>query len=482
MRKLFDAIRRVLYRMKLIKGLGSIWKDKTIPAYEDFYELIESWKEIYQGRASWLPVHGRFGERTMANMNTAKALCRELAALTFSEQVKITISGDKNEAFVKAVLKENGFYKKFPDWLELAYAIGGGAICVYLDNGQIAIDFVDGDYFVPCAWNTRRIFDGIFVSKSRKGELYRTLIKRETYDSAGLVDVVDYRLYQSLQANDLGIEIPLSDAYPNLQEQAITNGVSAPLFSYFRPSTANHVDTDSPLGVSVYASALDTLKALDIALDSFSREFVLGRKRIIVPVSAMRYVTDPQTGQRVRYFDANDEVYEAFQIAEGDNNKIIDNSVELRVDEHIAAINALLNVLCFQVGLSPGSLSFDAVQGVKTATEVISQNSKTYRTKTDNQNLLNETLVEMIDAIIALGVATEQISAAKYEITIDFDDSIITDRKADFQERLQLVSAGIVHPWELRAWYLGESDEDARRNVPGAVDLLDDAPDQPPAE
>lgn len=68
--------------------------------------------------------------------------------------------------------------------------------------------------------------------------------------------------------------------------------------------------------------------------------------------------------------------YVALKCDEEKDLKITDNTVELRVDEHVKAINALLNILCFQVGLSPGSFSFDANEGIKTATEVISQDRK----------------------------------------------------------------------------------------------------------
>ena len=112
------------------------------------------------------------------------------------------------------------------------------------------------------------------------------------------------------------------------------------LFSYYRTNIANNLDDNSPLGVSIYANALSTLKALDVCFDSFVREFTLGKKRIIVPSSAIRYVNNPDTGQRCRYFDADDEVYEAMDTDDLESLQIKDNTVELRVEEHEAAINA----------------------------------------------------------------------------------------------------------------------------------------------
>ena len=65
-----------------------------------------------------------------------------------------------------------------------------------------------------------------------------------------------------------------------------------------------------------------------------------------------RLVLDPVTGEARRFFDANDEAYEALFTDGPDTLKVQDNSVELRIDEHERAINAFLSILCLQVGFS----------------------------------------------------------------------------------------------------------------------------------
>ncbi|MCD3573562.1 hypothetical protein [Streptococcus equi] len=72
------------------------------------------------------------------------------------------------------------------------------------------------------------------------------------------------------------------------------------------------------------------MRAIDIAYDSFEREFRLGRKRILVPATAIRTVVDSE-GNFHRYFDATDETYEAFHTGEDSKiQDIKDISVELR--------------------------------------------------------------------------------------------------------------------------------------------------------
>jgi A118 family predicted phage portal protein len=228
-----------------------------------------------------------------------------------------------------------------------------------------------------------------------------------------------------------------------LEEEVVINNLKRPLFAYFKPNTANNIDTNSPLGVSIYANALDTLKAIDTAFDSFHREFRLGKKRILVPAHMIKTVVDPNTGKLVRYFDPTDETYEAFDDGDMDESKIQDITVELRVDEHIAAINALLNLFAMQTGFSTGTFSFDG-KSMKTATEVVSEQSKTFKSKQSHEVIIESALQELIQSIVAMGELYNMISAPdEYEITVTFDDSIAEDKSTDIKQQIQLVTSGL---------------------------------------
>jgi A118 family predicted phage portal protein len=205
--------------------------------------------------------------------------------------------------------------------------------------------------------------------------------------------------------------------------------------------------------MSVYGNALETLHALDICYDSFVREFRLGKKRIIVPARAVRTVIDPETGLARRYFDPGDETYEALASDDPNDLKITDNSVELRVEEHIAAINAFLSILCLQLGFSAGTFTFDQHEGVKTATEVISENSKTYKTIKTIQNQLSPALEHLVRNIIDVailyemkwnGQKVETLAANGYNVSITFDDGVTQDRQTNINEGVMLVGAGLL--------------------------------------
>jgi A118 family predicted phage portal protein len=314
------------------------------------------------------------------------------------------------------------------------------------------------DQFVPLQWDNAKVFGGIFVTRQARGGWYYTLLEWHEWD--GTAYVIRNELYRSEikkdeQGNDqdiLGFRYPLAALYPFMDEE-VTVETEKSLFTYFRTPDANNIDDNSPLGISVYANAMETLHAIDICFDSFVREFRLGKKRIIVPARMIRKVIDPDTGVAHRYFDATDETYEALSTDDPDTLKIQDNSVSLRVEEHVAALNAFLNLFCLQVGLSAGTFSFDAHSGLKTATEVVSENSKTYKTVRNFQAQITPSVQALVDAIIQVaslydmtweGQSIRALKDRGYEVKVTLDDGITQDRQTNINEGITLVGAGLM--------------------------------------
>lgn len=429
--------------MGIIKELKSVSQIKKVPIDEQVYRNIEVWKKIYSGyypewhRVKYHTIASGHKTRDMARMGMAKVAAHEMASLIFNERCDISFSGEEFGENVDQVLEDNGFRKNFQDHLEYMFGIGGTVIKPYYDEGKIKISYVPADAFVPVSWDNTRIYEAVFLNQTREGNKHYTQLEWHLKTDTGYKIVNE--LYESDRGDQLGHKVPLSVLYKDLEDEVVIDDLEKPLFVYIKPNTANSKDLDSPLGVPIYAEALDTLKSLDIAFDSLQREFRLGKKRILIPSTAVRAIVDNETGNVVRYFDAEDEVYQAVAYGNLDDNKIHDNSVELRVDEHITAINALLNMLAVQMGFSPGTFTFDG-QGVKTATEVISENSKTFKTKKSHEILVEQGIRELVDSIAALAKLYNLFPVpAEYEVTVAFDDSIIEDENTEIDKQIKLV-------------------------------------------
>ena len=439
-------LRRGAYRMGLIKSINNVTDHKDIPDSSEMYRLIDKWKALYRGYYSgWHDIRyytiDGWQERRMDTINMAKTAANEMASLVFNERCDISIGDDENETskFIDDVFKKNKFNKKFQDYLEYSFAMGGMVIKPYVEDERVKLSFVTADCFIPIAWENDTITEGLFINETQKGKKKYTLLEWHTWENG--IYTVTNELYESSNSNDLGVKVSLGILYPDLEPVVGMPKVEKPLFVYFKPNSANNFDTQSPLGISLYANALDTMKSIDTAFDSFHREFRLGKKRIFVPDSMIKVVYDGN-GQPHRYFDANDETYQGYP-GDMDDNTIHDVKVELRVDEHVAAINALLNLFAMQTGFSSGTFTFDG-QSMKTATEVISEQSKTFKSKQSHETIIESGLIELVDVILVIaGLDMYGIFTANedIEVTVAFDDSIAEDKAAEIDKQVKLVQA-----------------------------------------
>lgn len=482
-----------------------VFELEGVPAFREFYTLyVFPWLAVYRGfYKPWhcVPVVSikapKGKTRNIATMNAGKMACTQMSRYVWNERCEIHVTregktedDDPLDEFLQDVLKQNNFGIAFGDLTEKAFAIGGGALKEYVEipkdengndmgPGKIKISYHMATQFVPTAWNNAQVTSAIFLNREAKDGYYYTVVEWHKWD--GSTYRVTNELYrQPIKGTDepqniLGWWYPLDKVYPLLSPSTEMKDVHTTFFQYIKPFGANYVDDNSPIGMSVFSSALDTLHSIDIIFDSMQREFVLGKKRIIVPARAMRKIPDLNgNGILNTYFDANDEVYEALSMDDADANKIIDNSVELRVTDHITAINGELAILCGQIGFDPGTLSFDAQKGLKTATEVISENSKTFSTVKAHENGMHDALVNMVHAIVELAVQYDlewkgqkvaSLVGDGYNVAVSFDDSIIQDRAADIDEGIKLMGAEVMSKLKFMTDTLGYTPEEAEKEI-----------------
>ncbi|MDE6728274.1 MAG: phage portal protein [Oscillospiraceae bacterium] len=417
------------------------------------------WLDIYNGGGEWRYTRKgglSGGTRKVASPNAAKALCAELSRLCFTENTELVCADKETETYLKRVLDENGFFERFPDFLEKAFALGGGVIKVYRDDGGVRLDFVAADCFVPTKWNGRGFYGGAFGSNVTENGKSYVLAETQEVTDKGLV--IENKLF-----SDSGRELELSELYPQMREKVVIKGFTKPLFVYFGTGAGKNRECP-PLGASVFADSEDTLKAIDIVFDSLTREFVLGRKRIIVPSYAVRGEYD-ENGELKRYFNVNDEVFEAFSTSDTDELKITDNTAVLRVSEHIAALSELLDLLCMQAGLSEGALSFKSGT-LRTATEVISRNSRTYRTACFYRKRIANGLARVAENICLLGKMSGELSRnACSEAAIRFADGVCEDEGTRIERAQKLFGCGLISKARAISEVYGISLDEAKSMV-----------------
>jgi len=136
----------------------------------------------------------------------------------------------------------------------------------------------------------------------------------------------------------------------------------------------------------------------------------------------------------------------------------------LRGQELADGLSRIFRQIEFNCGLAYGTLS-DVQSSDKTAEEIKASKQRSYATICDNQKALKTALEDLVYAMDVWCTLYNLTPMGKYEVSFEFDDSIVADRKAEFVEKQALVSAGIMTKWEFRMWYFGEDEETAKKNI-----------------
>lgn len=424
--------------------IAKAFPEINIPDVGNYYSgHIAKWKQIYENHPDWsdVPREGIYGEgkRPLNRLNVAKVLSDLFATLTFSEQVDITCGDENYDKYITKMLNANGFWKNVPTFISVACALGGGVFKVYADSKVPCIEYVHADRFMPITWNGKDIVGAVIETKVQRSGTYYTFFEKHEPGR------VSYKLYKSRSSETLGNEVPVSELYPDLPD-AVNYGSDVPMFVYFKPDVSNNAEYDVPLGMSVYANAVDTLHAIDTTFDGFVREIKLGKKRIIVPSETLTSYYDTKKSKWLHAYDTDDEVYVVFDSQDKENADIKEIDMNLRVQEYVDAINAHLNILCLQVGLSAGSLTFDKIEGLKTATEVMSQENRTQRTIKSDKNLLTEAFEGLVHALVAVGRYLGYLPDKQYAVNVAWKDNVIEDDNTLIDNTIKLYSAGLIDP------------------------------------
>ena len=435
--------------------------------------MMAIWKSWYRGNVNdfhyfnMKMADGTTKKCERLTMNIPKKVCEDFAKLLWSEKVQIKLDKKKNTERLLEVLdnKENNFKVNFPSFLERVFALGTGVTVEYKKDDKTLIDYIDGDVVIPYKYTNSYINGLITVSRFTKGtDLKKKYYTHITYHEFKINDegYQQYtklnELYVSKNETALGKEIPFNDEFPNVleYEEFLTDN---PHFQVWKPAVANNFDTNGPMGISILANQLDKFKAIDTEYDSFNREFRTGKKRVLIDRTAVKKKTEVDENGNpylVSYFDNNDEVYVA--IAGMENQPVKEIDFNLRYQEHISSINAQLNYISAGVGLGQNYYNFNG-QGVKTATEVVSENSDTYRTKKHHELMVNDCLYDLIKAIC-------EIENIPYKsINIVFDDSIIEDESALIKRGLELYQNKTISLEKFMKKYLHYEDSEIQEEM-----------------
>ena len=407
---------------------------------DSWYEKITNYMQWYKNNVPTVHRYSIWNGTTRVyrdrfRLGMAKVCCEDHTNLLLNEKLSIVADGYDG---LDAILEKNQFRDNLSRLVEVAFALGSGALVEYKGADYPVIDFVRGDMIFPLSWDGREVTECAFASAKRaKGQLYFYIQIHRIGDNGNYV-------IQNAYVTETGSEIAaLEDGTVSLDgkariQQIIDTGSPEPLFQLIRPAIVNNIDLDCPLGVSIYGNAVSQLRALDIIYDSYVNEYELGRKRLMVPQS-MATIKMQADGKTDALFDPNNT---SFYIYQDDNENpagIKEIDLALRASDHEIGLQKSLDVFSKKVGLGTGYYKFNGGV-VRTATEVISTDSDLYRNRKKNISMLTTALTELARRLRFLDTGVDD---PEMGVSIDFDDSILEDTNTIITENVMLVGAGL---------------------------------------
>lgn len=416
---------------------------------EDVATKLEVWDAWYKGKVDKFHSYTVNGgkkkiKKRRRTLNMAARVCQDWADLLLNEKVSVKVADEETQKVLNRLLNQVNFYVKGNNLIEAAFAKGGGFLIQYFDGKKVNQKYITQDFMYPISFDSGKLTEAAFASeKTVKGKRY-VYLETHIMDENGLYEVVNYLL----EKDDKGLKEVSEDLYEEEEiETLIQTGSPYPSFQMIRPNIANKDKFNSAFGTSVFSGATDILEGTDIAYDTYVNEIVLGRKRIFAHDGVTNVHYD-EKGKSQKVFDPNDDVF--YLLPDSSNDKappIIESNMQLRTAELDAAMQTQLNLLSQACGFGANGYKWDS-GNVSTATQVISENSKMFRTLKKHEEVLRSAIIDMAHSLLMFEVKYNDKLKGKIkpeqEITIDFDDSIIEDTAEKKRQALLEYNADLI--------------------------------------
>lgn len=453
-----------------------------------YYTHIRTWRMWWEGYVKEVHSYRELGVdnaprlRELYRLGMAKRITEDWASLLLNEKTGIVLEdkqssdwllGSDSEQGAGGVLDENNFWAEGNELLEKAFAYGTGAFVARADGAKVnskgavipdnackaAIEYVDALSIIPLSVEKSRITEAAFVSEfTKRGKSYAYI---ETHTKA---DNGNYQIANEYFMID-GAQLKKSDL-PDGIAPLIDTGSPRPWFALVYPNITCNISTNNGLGMSVYANALDSLKAVDIAFNNFVRDFKLGGKKIFYNKSML------QTNAEGKNITPDDVVQQLFQqVGDGldfDAKQMVQEfNPSLRVQENKDGVQAQLDYLSFKCGMGTKRYQFES-SGIKTATEYSGERQELVQHAQRHAIVLESALKTLCKALLYIGKAFCGANVdPETPVTINFEDGFIIDDDAAKESDRQDIRDGIMQPYEYRVKWYGETEEDAKAAIEG---------------
>lgn len=443
-------------------------KDQGYRIDERMVSSIQAWWNWYRGTDSWYQIDytmldGTISERTRLSLRPHKRAAREWASLLLNEDTLITAETEGANTWLQDYLESHSFWPTGQTLIEKAFGLGTGAWALWFDIREgIASDIklrrYDARMTIPLTWDDDGVQECAFVSNvTHKGKT-ATQLQMHVLGEGG-----KYVIKTAFFIGNRKV-----DADEDIIEEFPTD-CDTPTFALVKPGIENTVVDFSPYGMSIFADALDACKSVDLTYDALFQEIEL-TEAIVFMAEEMIDVRD-KNGKAVPVpKEESDRKFRKLEGQDGSNLYEV-YSPEIRTGPIKEAFDVALAEFGDQTGFGQEYFTLDKQGGLKTATEVVSDNACLMRNIKKHENSIRGSIQTIVASLLTCAKKHSMAGAEAIEedfgnIGVAFDDSIITDTQAEKNQMLAEIAAGVLPKWKYLVKFYGMSEEEAKAMLP----------------
>lgn len=434
---------------------------------------IQAWFDWYSGKADWYrepytDLEGRKRQRDRMSIRPAKRVAAEWASLLITDDTTVSVEAERANEWLRDYLDRANFWPTGQLVVEKGFAMGTAAWALWFDVHEdgttVKIRRYDARMVRPLSWDEEGVSECAFVTRvSTRGKRADQLQVHAIDPETGTYHIRTWQFVDSVEVD--------AEEYGILEDFDTEQG--CPTFGIVRPALENTAVDLSPYGMSVFADAVDAIKAVDLAFDSIFQEVELTGAKVFVDESMVdirskdgKTIPAPRVeGRLFRRLVGQDPARDLINIY----------SPQIRIEPLRSAFDVALAELGELCGFGQQYFELDKDGGIKTATEVTADNSALMRNIRKHENSLRGAIQRVATSLlncarIHCGADVEEDFGA---VAVQFDDSVIVDTQTE--KNMALAEIGALGLPVLKQRYLTEwhgfSEAEAAAAVPQALVL-----------
>lgn len=339
-------------------------------------------------------------------------------------------------------------WKRAKKITSMGFGYGGVIIVPYVKGGKIYYSIVPQNRLTIDEIDGENIIGATVLAEKRK---VQSINGEKTYIRWTNYKVENENITITQQFSDEeGKKIPTPDFWKNITESQTITGVDRVLFGYIK-SPINNRKTDDKYGVPITYGCDSTISEIKETMKQLYREYKLKEAFVGADVTMFNGKDALPTNGLFKKIDSGqDNFFEVF---------------DPQFRPYTERLQELFRRLEHEIGTSAGILS-DVNTANATATEIKRSMYDTFTIVDDMRSNVEKGIEDFLYSANVLANAYNLSPQGEYEVSFDWDYSLLEDSQEAFAQLMTAQSKGIISSVEIRQWLKpDETIEDAQKAI-----------------